>query len=111
MGDSKPPVTRVSRREQAQQTRARMLDAAYNLFCATGYEDTTMQLVAETAGVAGQTVYFTFGSKRKLLTEVAARAVSGDLPPHRWREQPWGRRIIEAPDADQLIRSFVESDT
>ena len=44
-----------------------MLTAAYELFVAAGYSSTTMQAIAGRAGVAVQTVYAVFGSKRELL--------------------------------------------
>ena len=37
----------MSRRERADQTRARMIEAAYRLFMRDGYDATTMQAVAE----------------------------------------------------------------
>ena len=48
---------KLRRQERAAQTRLRMIEAAYRLFLEHGYEATTMQDVADTAGVAGQTVY------------------------------------------------------
>jgi len=52
-----------------------------------------MQVVAEAAGVAVQTVYFVFGTKARLLSEVENRVVLGDAPSEQWRERPWGTRI------------------
>ena len=52
-----------------------MLDAALALFMEQGYDDTTIQQVATAAGVAVQTVYFTFGNKPRLLSEVQDRVV------------------------------------
>jgi AcrR family transcriptional regulator len=56
------------RREQAAQTRARILDAAAALFEANGYPSTTIREIADTAGVASDTVYAVFGSKPRILT-------------------------------------------
>jgi AcrR family transcriptional regulator len=44
-----------------------MLDAAFELFAERGYQATTMAEVARRAGVAQQTVYFTFHTKADLL--------------------------------------------
>ena len=56
------------REEQAARTRSRILDAAGELFLQRGYARTTVQDVADRAGVARDTVHATFGGKAKLLT-------------------------------------------
>jgi AcrR family transcriptional regulator len=107
----KPVATRAARREQAAQTRTRILDAAYRLLCAGGYEATTMQMVAEAAGVAVQTVYFVFGTKARLLSAVENRVVLGDAPLDQWRDRPWVARMQEETDPRKLLALFVEVDT
>lgn len=64
------------RRAQAEQTRARILDAAGDLFEANGYTGTTVRQVAEAAGVAVDTVYATFGSKPRILTALIDRRLA-----------------------------------
>jgi AcrR family transcriptional regulator len=54
-----------------------MLKAAYELFCDHGYAATTMDLIAERASVAVQTLYFTFHTKAAILEEVVGAAVLG----------------------------------
>ena len=51
------------RREQAQVTRGRILDAASRLFAGEGYRGVTVEDIADEAGVAYQTVYAVFGTK------------------------------------------------
>ena len=59
---------RVDRREQmAQQTRGDILRAARRLFAERGYAATSINDIAEEAGVAIQTIYARLGSKRGLL--------------------------------------------
>jgi AcrR family transcriptional regulator len=106
----KPVATRASRREQAAQTRGRILDAALRLILAGGYEATTMQRVAEAAGVAVQTVYFVFGTKARLLSEVENRVVLGDAPSEQWRERPWATQMQQESDPRKLLALFVEVD-
>ena len=60
-------VKKISRQERAATTRRRMLDAAYDLFCEQGFRATTMDAIAQRAGVAVQTLYFTFHTKDALL--------------------------------------------
>ena len=54
------------RREQAQMTHARILDAARRLLVSGTYSSVTMEDIASEAGVAYQTVYGIFGSKLRL---------------------------------------------
>ena len=62
-----------------------MVKAAYELFCSNGYLGTTISAVADEAGVAVPTVYYTFGTKAALLGESLGAAIVGfDL----WREPP-----------------------
>ena len=68
MGDVKARLT--LRDERAQVTRRRIADAARVLFRTRGYGATTLQGVAEEAGVAVQTVYAVYGSKAGILHEL-----------------------------------------
>ena len=54
------------RKEQAQMTRGRILDAARRLLVSGTYSSVTMEDIAREAGVAYQTVYGIFGSKLRL---------------------------------------------
>lgn len=67
----------ATRRERTLATRRRMLAASYRLFCANGYVATTMEAIAAEAGVAVQTLYFTFGTKGAILGEVLGAAIVG----------------------------------
>jgi AcrR family transcriptional regulator len=106
----KQVATKASRREQAAQTRSRILDAAYRLLSESGYEATTMQMVAEAAGVAVQTVYFVFGTKARLLFEVEARVVVGDARWQEWRQRPWPAHLKQETDPLKVLALFVEVD-
>jgi AcrR family transcriptional regulator len=92
-----------SRQEKAAATRRRMLDAAYELFCSDGYRATTMDEIAERAGVAVQTLYFTFHTKDDLFQEVHERTVLGDeaIPPPM---QPWYVAAVAADDVRDSVR-------
>lgn len=69
------------RRQQAQRTREAILTAARRLFIAHGYGATTIESIARSAGVAVQTVYAVFGSKRLILIALLDRmAADADLP-------------------------------
>jgi AcrR family transcriptional regulator len=66
------------RREQARQTRLRILDVAEKLFAARGYGVATIDGIASAAGVAADTVYATFGNKRGILHALMDLRVGGD---------------------------------
>lgn len=80
-----------------------MLEAAYEQFCRVGYRATTMEAIAERAGVAVQTLYFSFHTKDELFQEVHERTVLGDenLPPPM---QPWYLAAVEAQDVREAVR-------
>ena len=58
------------RAEQAAITRRRIADAARLLFARDGYGATTLQAIADQAGVAVQTVYAVYHSKPGILREL-----------------------------------------
>jgi AcrR family transcriptional regulator len=99
--------TKLSRRGRAQATHWRIVKAAYELFCEQGYAGTTMAQIAQAAGVAVQTVYFTFHTKAALLSRAYDFAVMGEnepLPPDR---QPWFEAMLAEPDVTLALRLFV----
>jgi len=60
------PYNGALRREQAEMTRGRILDAARRLLKSGTYSSVTMEDIAMEAGVAYQTVYGVFGTKLRL---------------------------------------------
>ncbi|MFG2823837.1 TetR/AcrR family transcriptional regulator [Kitasatospora sp. NPDC048365] len=99
------------RAEKARETRRRMLEAARELFTEQGYGATTLQDVAGRAGVAVQTIYFTFGNKRTLLKEVVDVVVAGDDEPVPTMERPWFLDALAEPTAEGHLRAHVAGAT
>jgi AcrR family transcriptional regulator len=94
------------RREQAEATRRRIVDAAADLFVANGYGPTTMKEIAEHAGVAVDTVYATFGSKVRVLTAI----VDARLAPTGERnvtQTSGAQRVAHMTDQRAQIRAFA----
>ncbi|MBO9626749.1 MAG: TetR family transcriptional regulator [Microbacterium sp.] len=58
---------------KSARTRARISDAAIASFLERGYADTTMRLIAETAGVSVGNAYYYFPSKDHLVQELYVR--------------------------------------
>jgi AcrR family transcriptional regulator len=59
--------------------RERILEVAVDRFYAHGYENTTLDAVAERLGVTKPFIYSYFKSKSELLAEICQRAIRGSL--------------------------------
>ncbi|MFC4008089.1 TetR/AcrR family transcriptional regulator [Nonomuraea purpurea] len=105
-------VKRVSKRTQkAQETRARILRAAGELFVRDGYGATNLQDVAAQAGVAVQTIYFVFGNKRTLLKELVDVTIAGDDEPVATMDRPWFVAAMATESARDHLRAHVSGTT
>ncbi len=86
------------RQEQAQATRDRIADAARRLFATRGYGATSMETIAEEAGVAVRTIYAAFGAKREILSLIC----------ERWLEEAHARElageVFGEPDPVKRLR-------
>ena len=71
----RPQAAMKIRDEVAALKRERTLSAAVDLFYEKGYENTTLDEVAEALGVTKPFVYTNFGSKAELLAEICARGI------------------------------------
>lgn|SRR5215469_4372415 len=69
-----------ARRRQAEQTRARILAAARDLYRSEGYAHTTIEAIASSAQVSAKTVEAAFGSKRGILTALVDPLTSAGPP-------------------------------
>ncbi len=75
--------TGLGKKEQAERTRARILDAAVGLFAKRGFASTTTQDIAKSVGMTPGVLYWHFASKEALLVAVLdmlfARVMRGVL--------------------------------
>ena len=97
------------RAEQARQTRMRVLDAAQTLFGQRGYAGTTMDAIAAEAGVAVDTVYASFGSKRRLLGALLDVRLGGDDQPIAVIDRPEPQAVRREPSQHRQIEQFAKS--
>jgi AcrR family transcriptional regulator len=90
------------RREQAESTRDRILEAAQKLFERQGYAATTMAAIATEAGVSLKTVYLAFDTKGGVLRTVWNTLLRGtaDVPV---ADQPWYREVIDERDPTRQL--------
>jgi AcrR family transcriptional regulator len=92
---------------QAEQTRRRILEAAYGLFVERGYAGTTIAQVAAEARVSSETIYLAFGGKRGLLEGVIELAIAGeDDPPTE--ENVWWSEVARLPSARERLEKMTE---
>jgi AcrR family transcriptional regulator len=95
------------RAERSRRTRAAITDAARGLFVERGYGATSLQEVADRAGVAVQTIYFVFRNKRTLFKEVVDTSIAGDAEPVATVDRAWFRDACAAPTGTGLLRAHV----
>ena len=98
MPDRKPGTRRI---DSAAETRQLILDAALALFDACGYDATTVNAIARSAGVAVATVYTSVGGKPAVLAEIIN---AGARDPEI--EQSL-QRVRQAPDGPSTIGEIV----
>lgn len=108
---AKPRAPVTSRRERTAATRRRMVEAAYLLMSTRGYMETTMADIAAEAGVAVQTMYFTFHSKPAVMRAAFEFAVKGDHLPNSPVERPWFAAMEQEPDDERALAIFVDATT
>jgi len=72
----------TTRRDAAEETRNRVLDAALRLFTKRGYAATTIAAIAKASRVSVETIYKGFGGKPGLVRAIRDRALAGVGPVH-----------------------------
>jgi AcrR family transcriptional regulator len=92
------------RREQAEATRAQILDAAEDLFLKDGYVATSMAAIAKEAGVAVKTVYLAFETKAGLLRALWHRTLRGGREHVPVGEQEWFLEVLREPDPRRALQ-------
>ncbi|HEY3750039.1 MAG TPA: helix-turn-helix domain-containing protein [Pseudonocardiaceae bacterium] len=104
---TRAPYRSALRARHAAATRGAILDAATGLFVDRGYAATSIDAIAEAAGVGRSTVFTATGGKSWLLKTAYDRALAGDDEPVPLAERPEGRRLEALTDATEIITSYV----
>ena len=97
------PYRSPLRQAKARRTRARILEAATQLFRTQGYAGTTVAAVAAAAEVSVATVELAFPTKHDLLKAAIDLAIAGDDEPVPVLERPWAASARAAPDATAFL--------
>jgi AcrR family transcriptional regulator len=95
------------RAAQALETRRGIVAAAAKLFVADGYGATTIEAVAEAAGVSRKTVFTAVGGKVELLKLALDWAIAGDDEPIAVADRPEVRVLLELSDAAELLTGWA----
>jgi AcrR family transcriptional regulator len=115
MSNTQPTGPRAStagrsrtRERRGADTRRRIEEAAARLFTEGGYTSTTMQAIADDAGVHVQTIYLAYRTKAALLAACAARLVAGDENPDTHpSERRWAREVAAERDPRAKLARYV----
>lgn len=99
------------RTQRAEQTRAAVLGAARALFVEQGYRRTTVQAIAERAGVNVDTIYHAVGRKPALMRELVETSLSGRTEAVPAEQRPYVVRIREAATAGEKIDIYAAAIT
>ena|SRR5829696_1900155 len=98
----------VVRAEQASATRRTIVAAAARLFTENGFGATTIDAVAQAAGVSRKTVFTAVGGKVDLLKIALDWAVAGDDLPVALADRDILRELLEQSDARILLTGWAQ---
>src|SRR5215472_3694859 len=103
----KKPYKSALRAAQARATRQAIVDAAARLFIQHGYGATTIDAIAEAAGVSRKTVFTSVGGKAEALKLAIDWALVGDDQPVPMLERPHVKAMQAEPDARRILVSHA----
>jgi len=96
------------RERQASTTRRAVLEAARQLFIAQGYGATTVEQIAQRAGVSKPTVFSAVGNKQMVLHAIRDMAIAGDDEPVPVAKRPATDRIRGEPDQRRAVELLAQ---
>jgi len=97
------------RAEQARATRRAIVDAAARLFVEHGYGGTTVDAIAEQAGVSRKTVFTSVGGKLEALKLARDWAIVGDDEPIPMLERPAIKAAYGEKDARKVLAGYAQN--
>ncbi len=107
MTEARRPYQSKLREEQARATRRAIVDAAGELFVELGWSRTTIDAVAERAGVSRKTVFTSVGGKAALLKLALDWALVGDDEPVPLSERPVIAEMERLTDPRALVARWA----
>src|SRR5687768_5299305 len=106
-GDCVPYLSPV-RSEQARATRRAIVTAAAELFGSQGFAATTIDAIADRAGVGRKTVFASVGGKGALLKLAWDWAMAGDDEAVPMAERPAVQAILAERDPHRLVALWTD---
>ena len=107
MTDGARPYRSVLRDEQSRMTRRRIVDAGGALFVAHGYVPTTIDAIAERAGVSRRTVFTSVGGKAVVLKLAFDWTLAGDDEPLAIGDRSEVQHMMRGEDAAELLSVWM----
>jgi AcrR family transcriptional regulator len=101
------PYRSALRDEQSRATRRRIVDAGAALFVESGYVPTTIDAIAERAGVSRRTVFTSVGAKAAVLKLAFDWTLAGDDAPVAIADRPEVRRMMQGEDPAELLAAWM----
>ena len=95
------------REAQAHETRRGIVAAAARLFVEDGFGPTTVDAVAQAAGVSRKTVFTAVGGKAELLGLAIDWAIAGDDEPVAVVDRPSVRELLHSSDPVALLHKWA----
>ena len=90
-------------------SRPRIVEGARASFLERGYVGTTMEGIAERAGVAVQTVYYVFGTKHSVLAAVLDASIVGDHDAVPLAGRDWMGDLTAIADSDEAFTRMLDA--
>ncbi len=107
MTDGRRPYRSKLRDDQARATRRLIIDAGAELFVARGYASTTIDAIAEAAGVGRKTVFTSVGGKAAVLKLAFDWALAGDDEPVAIADRTEVQRMMRDEDPAALLAAWM----
>ncbi|WP_249423777.1 TetR/AcrR family transcriptional regulator [Nocardioides coralli] len=105
--ETRRPYRSALRARQARATRRAIVEAGAALYVDRGFAGTTVDAIAERAGVSRKTVFTSVGGKVPLLKLAIDWALTGDDEPVTLEERPEVRAVFEEPDAARAVTAWA----
>lgn len=102
------PYRSTLREKQARETRRSVVGAARDLFVEVGWSRTTIDAVAERAGVSRKTVFNSVGGKAALLKTALDWAFVGDDEPVPMAQRPVVAEMEQITDPSELVVRWAQ---
>jgi AcrR family transcriptional regulator len=103
----KRPYDSPLRKAQAAATRRAIIDAAAASFIEHGYVATSIETIAEAAGVSRATVFTSVGGKKALLKKAYDVALVGDDEPIAFPDRPASLAVRAEPDPVRFLVGYA----